>query len=123
MTLPKPGGWDRAIAKTGKYNGKFIIGVLTTGIYCLPSCPARAPKPENVRIFATEAQAQAAGLRACKRCRPDLFYRGEDENIALFEGLQARVRGAIHSFPDASALAKSCGVSQTKLGELFRKHA
>ena len=42
----------------------------------------------------TEAEAKAAGLRACKRCRPDLYYRGEDENIALFEGLAARVRGA-----------------------------
>ena len=121
--LPKPYTWDRAAARAGKYNGKFIIGVLTTGIYCIPSCPARQPKPENVRIFATEEEAKAAGLRACKRCRPDLFYKGEDENIALFEGLQARVRAAPHDFADASALAKSCGVSQTKLGDLFREHA
>jgi AraC family transcriptional regulator, regulatory protein of adaptative response / DNA-3-methyladenine glycosylase II len=121
--LPKPYTWDRAAAKSGRYNGKFLIGVLTTGIYCLPSCPARPPKAENVRIFATEAEAQAAGLRACKRCRPDLFYKGEDENIALFEGLIGRVRRAPEDFPDASALAKACGVSQTKLGELFRDHA
>lgn len=119
----KPYTWDRAVARTGKLNGKFIIGVLSTGIYCLPSCPARQPKPENVRVFGTEAEAQAAGLRACKRCRPDLFYKGEDENIALFEGLIDRVRAAPHEFPDASALAKACGVSQTKLGELFRDHA
>src|ERR1700761_1267058 len=123
MTLPKPGGYDRAIARTGKFNGKFIIGVLTTGIYCLPSCPARTPKPENVRIFATEAQAQAAGLRACKRCRPDLFYRGEDENIALFTGLASRVAAAPDAFADASALARAAGVSLTKLGDLFRDHA
>ena len=56
MTLPKPGGWDRAIAKTGKYNGKFIIGVLTTGIYCLPSCPARAPKPRRKTRSATRGR-------------------------------------------------------------------
>ncbi len=115
--------YDRAEARTGKFDGKFIIGVLTTGIYCLPSCSARQPKPENVRHFKTEDEAKAAGLRACKRCRPDLFYKGEDENISLFEGLQARVRAAPHEFPDASALAKVCGVSQTKLGELFREHA
>jgi len=121
--LPKPYTWDREAARAGKYNGKFIIGVLTTGIYCIPSCPARQPKPENVRIFATEGEAKAAGLRACKRCRPDLFYKGEDENIALFEGLQGRVRAAPQDFADASALAKACGVSQTKLGELFREHA
>jgi AraC family transcriptional regulator of adaptative response / DNA-3-methyladenine glycosylase II len=120
---PKPFTWDRAEARTGKFDGRFIIGVLTTGIYCIPSCSARQPKPENVRIFGTEDEAKAAGLRACKRCRPDLFYKGEDENISLFEGLQARVRAACHDFSDASALAKSCGVSQTKLGELFREHA
>jgi len=121
--LPKPFTWDRAVARTGKYNGKFIIGVWTTGIYCLPSCPARQPKPENVSIFRTEEEAKGAGLRACKRCRPDLFYKGEDENIALFEGLTGRVRNALSDFADASALARACGVSQTKLGELFRDHA
>jgi AraC family transcriptional regulator of adaptative response / DNA-3-methyladenine glycosylase II len=122
MTLPKPFTWDRAEARTGKFNGKFIIGVHTTGIYCLPSCPARQPNPENVSIYRTEAEAQAAGLRACKRCRPDLFYKGEDENIALFEGLIGRVRAAPDDFADASALAKACGVAQTKLGDLFREH-
>jgi len=121
--LPEYGTWDRAEARKGKFNGKWIIGVLTTGIYCLPSCPARPPKPGNVRMFATEAQAKAAGLRACKRCRPDLFYKGEDENIALFNGLAERVSAAPHDFADASALAKGAGVSLTKLGDLFRDHA
>ena len=121
--LPAVHSWDRAEARAGKFNGKFIIGVLTTGIYCLPSCPARQPKPENVRLFTTEAEAKAAGLRACKRCRPDLFYRGEDENIALFEGLASRVGAAPLDFADASALARAAGVSLTKLGDLFRDHA
>src|SRR5450432_99714 len=123
MKLPAVHSWDRAEARKGKLNGKFIIGVLTTGIYCLPSCPARQPRPENVRLFTTEAEAKAAGLRACKRCRPDLFYRGEDENIALFEGLAARVSAAPEDFADASALARAAGVSPTKLGDLFRDHA
>ena len=121
--LPKPFQWDREAARAGKFNGKFLIGVLTTGIYCLPSCPARPPKPENVRLFKTEADAQQAGLRACKRCRPDLFYRGEDGDIQLFDGLAARVREKLHAFSDTGTLAKSCGVSQTKLGDLFRTHA
>jgi len=47
------------------------VGSKTTGIYCRPSCPARTPKRENVRFFATAAAAQGAGFRACKRCRPD----------------------------------------------------
>jgi AraC family transcriptional regulator of adaptative response / DNA-3-methyladenine glycosylase II len=97
--------------------------VLTTGIYCLPSCTARQPKPDNVRIVRTEDEAKALGLRACKRCRPDLFYRGEDEDISLFEGLASRVRSEPYEFPDAPALAKAAGVSLTKLGYLFREHA
>ncbi len=121
--MMKPFSWDRGLARQGQFDGKFLIGVLTTGIYCLPSCAARPPKPENVRVFKTEDEAKAAGLRACKRCRPDLFYRGEDEDIALFEGLAARVRSAPQDYPGVPALARSCGVSQTKLGDLFRAHA
>jgi len=123
MKLPEPMSWNRAEARKGKFDGKFIIGVMTTGIYCLPSCAARPPKPENVRLFTTEAEAKAAGLRACKRCRPDLYYKGEDENIALFQGLASRVSGDPQAVADASALAKEAGVSLTKLGDLFRDHA
>lgn len=123
MTTPKPFTWDRDQARAGKFNGKFLIGVLTTGIYCLPSCTARQPKPGNVRILKTEEDAQAAGLRACKRCRPDLFYRGEDGDLQLFDGLVTRVRAQPDLFSDASKLANTCGVSLTKLGNLFRDHA
>jgi AraC family transcriptional regulator of adaptative response / DNA-3-methyladenine glycosylase II len=115
--------FDRAIAQSGRYDGKFIIGVLSTGIYCLPSCRARPPKPENVRLFKTEEDAKKAGLRACKRCRPDLYYRGENSDLSLFEGLAMRVRKSPESFADTAALAAATGVSQTKLGELMRDHA
>src|SRR5580704_10046048 len=123
MKLPEPMSWDRTEARKGKFDGRFIIGVMTTGIYCLPSCAARPPKPENVRLFTTEAEAKAAGLRACKRCRPDLYYRGEDENVALFQGLAERVSVRPEEFADASALAREAGVSLTKLGDLYRDHA
>jgi AraC family transcriptional regulator of adaptative response / DNA-3-methyladenine glycosylase II len=123
MKLPEPMSWNRAEARVGKFDGKFILGVMTTGIYCLPSCAARPPKPQNVRLFTTEAEAKAAGLRACKRCRPDLYYKGEDENVALFQGLAERVTASPDSFADAGALAREAGVSLTKLGDLFRDHA
>src|SRR4051794_31986865 len=55
------------------HDGWLTQGVVTTGIYCRPSCPAR-PKPENVRIFESPAAARAAGMRACKRCKPDEAY-------------------------------------------------
>ncbi len=63
--------WQAIEAQDQRLDGWVYCGVTTTGIYCRPSCPARTPKRENVRFFATAAAAQAAGLRACKRCRPD----------------------------------------------------
>jgi len=58
-------------ARDARMDGVFFTGVVTTGVYCRPSCPAITPRRENVRFFATAAAAQEAGLRACKRCRPD----------------------------------------------------
>ena len=58
------------LACDASYNGLFYTAVRTTGIFCLPSCPARKPKPENVEFFATVKEALFAGYRACKRCRP-----------------------------------------------------
>ncbi len=63
--------WIAVEAEDPRFDGWFFCGVKTTGIYCRPSCPARTPKRENVRFFATAAAAQGAGFRACKRCRPD----------------------------------------------------
>jgi AraC family transcriptional regulator, regulatory protein of adaptative response / DNA-3-methyladenine glycosylase II len=62
----------RAIsAKDSRFDGWFLTAVTSTGIYCRPSCPARTPKRSNVRFYPSAAAAQAAGFRACRRCRPD----------------------------------------------------
>ena len=58
-------------ARDPRFDGWFYTAVLTTGIYCRPSCPVAPPKPQNMRFHPTAASAQAAGFRACKRCRPD----------------------------------------------------
>jgi AraC family transcriptional regulator of adaptative response / DNA-3-methyladenine glycosylase II len=58
-------------SRDARFDGSFFAGVTSTGIYCRPSCPARQVKRANVRFFPTAAAAQAAGFRACKRCRPD----------------------------------------------------
>ena len=63
--------WQAIEARDPRFDGWVFLGVVTTGIYCRPSCPARTPKRRNVRVFPTAAAAQAAGFRACKRCRPD----------------------------------------------------
>ncbi|MFF3350022.1 AlkA N-terminal domain-containing protein [Streptomyces sp. NPDC002779] len=58
-------------AKDARFDGWFYTAVLTTGIYCRPSCPVVAPKPENMVFHPSAAACQQAGFRACKRCRPD----------------------------------------------------
>src|SRR4051794_14076146 len=75
-------------------DGWLTQGVVTTGIYCRPSCPAR-PKPENVRIFENVAAARAAGMRACKRCKPDELDAGLVRHLSYAEPLDA---GALLEF-------------------------
>lgn len=58
-------------SRDARFDGTFFTGVTSTGIYCRPSCPARTPAARNITFHASAASAQAAGLRACKRCRPD----------------------------------------------------
>ena len=60
------------LARDARFDGRFFTGVLSTGIYCRPSCRARPARPENVDFHASAAAAEAAGFRPCLRCRPEL---------------------------------------------------
>ncbi|MFM8319934.1 MAG: bifunctional DNA-binding transcriptional regulator/O6-methylguanine-DNA methyltransferase Ada [Chloroflexota bacterium] len=62
--------WEIFEQRDGHYSGRFVVGVRSTGIYCRPGCPARTPKRQNVSFYAGGEQAEAAGFRPCKRCRP-----------------------------------------------------
>jgi AraC family transcriptional regulator of adaptative response / DNA-3-methyladenine glycosylase II len=68
-------------SKDDRFDGWFFIAVLTTRIYCRPGCPARPPKPENMRFYPSAAAAQAAGFRACKRCRPNASPGSPEWNV------------------------------------------
>lgn len=59
--------------KDSRFDGRFYVGVHSTGIYCLPSCRARKPLLKNVKFYATREEAIAAGLRSCKRCAAERF--------------------------------------------------
>ncbi|MXO90745.1 bifunctional DNA-binding transcriptional regulator/O6-methylguanine-DNA methyltransferase Ada [Pontixanthobacter aquaemixtae] len=80
--------WQIAMAKDRAFDGVFVTGVHSTGIYCRPSCPARAPKRENVKFYATCEAAEAAGLRACKRCKPEALSRDEQAVLRTLEILR-----------------------------------
>lgn len=68
-------------SKDARFDGWFVTAVLTTGIYCRPSCPVRPPFAQNVRFYPTAAAAQRAGFRACKRCRPDASPGSPEWNV------------------------------------------
>ena len=73
--------WRIALAKDRAYDGHFVTGVHSTGIYCRPSCPARPPAAANVTFHRSAASAQAAGYRACKRCLPDATPGSPDWDV------------------------------------------
>lgn len=114
--------YARLLAGDAAYNGRFFTGVLTTGIYCLPSCKARKPKPENVRFFPTCEAARATGLRACKKCHPDDFSRGADPVLETIEALVAEISAQPAGFADARAVVRRSGFGVTRAFELFRQH-
>lgn len=114
--------YERVLAGDATWNGRFFTGVLTTGIYCLPSCKARKPKRENVRFFPTCEAARAAGLRPCKKCHPDDFARGADPVLETIETLVAEIRANPTNFRDARAVIKRSGFGATRAFELFRQH-
>ena len=68
-------------AKDARFDGWFVTAVLSTGIYCRPSCPARLPLARNMRFYPSAAAAQRGGFRACKRCRPDACPGSPEWNV------------------------------------------
>jgi AraC family transcriptional regulator of adaptative response / DNA-3-methyladenine glycosylase II len=122
MKLTREFMLGRIQARDADYDGKFITGVLSTGIYCRPSCKARHPRPENVQFFETVAAAKSAGLRPCLRCHPDEFMSGNDPDEALVVELTRRVRADLSAFPDVVSLEAAAGVGATHLNALFRRH-
>ena len=114
---------ERMLAGGTGSDGRFVVGVRTTGIYCLPSCrPARRPKPENVDFYPAPEEARAAGFRACKLCRPDDFYAGHHADEVLIEGLAAAVALDPGAFRGVGTMAAEAGVSTSTLHKLFRVH-
>lgn len=115
-TVDEGWAWSRVIARDRAADGRFVTGVLTTGIYCRPSCAARHPKRENVRFFASGADAAARGLRACLRCRPDEVTR---EAAALDRAL--RLIDEAETPPSLDGLAVAAGYSPHHFHRLFKR--
>jgi AraC family transcriptional regulator, regulatory protein of adaptative response / methylated-DNA-[protein]-cysteine methyltransferase len=107
--------WQIALAKDRRFDGAFVTGVHSTGIYCRPSCPARAPLRKNVRFYATAQEAAKAGLRPCKRCSPD--SQSAEEACVLAAIAAIRANGAM----TLEALADLTGYTPTHFQRLFKR--
>jgi AraC family transcriptional regulator of adaptative response / DNA-3-methyladenine glycosylase II len=114
--------YSRFAAGDPAWDGRFFTGVVTTGIYCIPSCKAKKPKRQNVRFFPSVAAAREGGFRACLKCHPDDFARGADPVLETIESLVAEIRADPGRFADARAVVRRSGFGTTRCFELFRQH-
>ena len=112
--------WQAVTSRDGGGDGGFVYGVTSTGIYCRPSCASRRPNRANVRFFDLPGAAEAAGFRACRRCRPE---------AAAEDSLAVRAARAIEAAlgvegegqaPTLAELGASLGVSGGHLQRNFR---
>jgi AraC family transcriptional regulator of adaptative response/methylated-DNA-[protein]-cysteine methyltransferase len=108
--------WAAMLARDRSFDGKFVTGVLSTGIYCRPSCAARHPKRENVRFFAKAEQAEAAGLRACLRCLPNDVARDDAAVKAVIDAIRMA-----ETAPTLSELGQLTGYSPSHLQRIFKR--
>lgn len=107
-----------------RFDGRFFVGVRSTGVYCRPVCPARTPRREVVEFFRSAAEAHAAGFRACLRCRPETAPHGP-----AWMGTEATVRRALRLIEAGAldggtvqGLAGRLGIGDRHLRSLFRRH-
>lgn len=112
------------ISRDARFDGKFYIAVLTTGVYCRPICPSPCSKKSHVRYYATAAEAAAAGYRACRRCRPEVA-----PGTPAWLGPSAVVRRALRLIQEGALdagkvdeLALRVGVGARHLDRLFAEH-
>ena len=110
--------WGAVVRRDRRADGLFYYAVQTTGVYCRPSCAARRARRENVRFYAADAEAERAGFRPCKRCRPN-EPRGRDERAAAV-ARACRLIEAAADPPDLETLAEAAGMSRFHFHRVFK---
>jgi AraC family transcriptional regulator of adaptative response / DNA-3-methyladenine glycosylase II len=124
MALDTDRMYRAMVSRDRRFEGHFVIGVRTTGIYCRPGCPARMPRRENVRFYPCTAAAQAAGLRPCLRCRPDAAPgtpAALGTPATVTRALRLIAQGALDE-AGVDPLAERLGVTARHLRRLFDRH-
>ena len=110
--------WAQVLARAPAADGHFVYSVRSTGVFCRPSCGARSPRPENVAFHASAADAQAAGFRPCRRCRPDQPPLAEQHAARIAE--LCRFIESAEAPPSLAELAARAGLSRHHLHRVFK---
>jgi AraC family transcriptional regulator, regulatory protein of adaptative response / methylated-DNA-[protein]-cysteine methyltransferase len=110
--------WQAVKRRDPAFDGKFFFAVRTTGVFCRPSCASRPAKRENVSFFSTVAEAEKAGFRACKRCRPDKLG-APDPQIEAVKRACAEIEAAEEA-PKLAELAARAGLSPYHFHRVFK---
>lgn len=110
--------WAAVLARDPAAEGQFYYSVRTTGVYCRPTCPARAANPENVQFHATRAAAEAAGFRPCRRCKPDQPPLAQQHAAKVVQACRL-IENAEH-MPSLEQLAQHAGLSRYHFHRVFK---
>jgi AraC family transcriptional regulator of adaptative response/methylated-DNA-[protein]-cysteine methyltransferase len=110
--------WDAVTRRDPAADGAFFYSVRTTGVYCRPSCAARLARRENVRFHDTAAEAERAGFRPCKRCRPDEAGRATERAAAI--AAACRLIEEAEEIPSLAELAAAAGMSRFHFHRVFK---
>jgi AraC family transcriptional regulator of adaptative response/methylated-DNA-[protein]-cysteine methyltransferase len=112
--------WEAVVRRDRAADGAFYYSVRTTGVYCRPSCAARLARRENIRFHATYAEAEQAGFRPCKRCRPSEVSLAARQ--AAVVAAACRTIEAAEEMPGLDDLAQSAGMSRHHFHRVFKAH-
>ncbi|MDO8698651.1 MAG: bifunctional DNA-binding transcriptional regulator/O6-methylguanine-DNA methyltransferase Ada [Pseudomonas sp.] len=110
--------WAAVVARDGSADGQFVYAVSSTGVYCRPSCGARTAKAQHVSFYSTTEQAEQAGFRPCKRCKPEQPPLSE-RHAALIAELCRQIDSA-ETAPSLAELAQRANMSSYHLQRLFK---
>jgi AraC family transcriptional regulator of adaptative response / DNA-3-methyladenine glycosylase II len=124
MALSSSEYYKAFVGRDARFDGRFVAGVTSTCVYCRPSCSAKKPAAENTVFFETPAQAEDAGFRACRKCRPDAL-----PGTPAWNGTSSTVSRALRLIEDGlldhaniDALCERLGIGGRQLRRLFQKH-
>ncbi len=111
--------WQAVQQRDERFNGVFVYAVRSTGIYCLPTCPSRRPRREQVVFFSSCEEAEAAGFRACRRCRPREALT-QDQRVEVVRQATALIEADPEASPSLDELSRQLHLSPSHLHRLFK---